>query len=155
MRRSSSEYLSDAQVVRLEKRRKSLNLTRDKLLQKFDRALRNTGCAYDDITAAKMRLDRVFNSRMRKPISEATKAALAQALDLTLEQFDQLISQKRRGPTEKASKGYTQASTVEGQDGGTLADQLRRSAETLKAHARELDTLARTLVVNKRRRTKP
>jgi hypothetical protein len=141
MRRSISELLSDAQVARLEKRRKELNLTRDELLQRFDRALRATGCVYDDVGAAKMRLDRVFNSRMRKPISERTKAALAHALDLTLVQFEQTISGKEQ-TTTIATKAL---SKIRGHESHALVDEMRTHAAELKSHARRLETLARTL----------
>lgn len=137
MRRSTSEYLSDAQVVRFEKRRKALNLTRDELLERFDRALRAAGGVYD-MAAAKMRLDRVFNSRMRRPISERTKAALAAALDLTLEEFDDLIAIKGK-QTAKASR-----KTRSG-DSSALANEMRTHAVELKSHARRLESLARTL----------
>ena len=82
MRRSFSQLLSDAQISRLETRRKILGLTRAALLNRFEEALQREGCVHT-FASARMRLDRVLNPRLRRPTSEATLIALAAALDWT------------------------------------------------------------------------
>jgi thiamine pyrophosphate-dependent acetolactate synthase large subunit-like protein len=111
IRRSSCEKLSDAQVAKIEARRRTLNLTREKLLERFDQFLKEAGFVYDGLGAAKMRLDRVLNPRMRRPISESTKVALAQALGWTIAQFEKALSgnarqfaKRERGRRENISK---------------------------------------------------
>jgi hypothetical protein len=114
------------------------------MLQRFDRALRAAGSVYDS-GAAKMRLDRVFNPRMRKPISESTKAALACALDMTLDQFDQLISAERKTPVTNLRKAPTAGLLIRGRRDDGVAEELRERAAELKSHARKLESLARKL----------
>jgi len=97
MRRANCKKLSNAQVARLEERQKALGLTQPELLARFDAALKNAGCVYDGIGAAKMRLDRVFNPRMRRGISEGTKAAVAHALGWNVPEFEAAISEKKDG----------------------------------------------------------
>lgn len=80
---SLSRNLNDAQIKRLELRRKILGLTRADLLHRFEEALRRQGCVHT-LGAARMPLDRVFNPRLRRPTSEATLVALASALEWTL-----------------------------------------------------------------------
>lgn len=88
MHRSSRGLrLSNAQVAELESRRKVLGLTRATLLHKFEEALKKCGCIHTD-EAVKMRLDRVFNPRMRRPMSEETEGALAAALDWSIPQLE-------------------------------------------------------------------
>ena len=84
---SSGTILSASQVARLEKRRKELRLTRAKFVEKFDSAAKAAGCI-TTVWALRMRLDRVFNPKMRRPLSEPTKVALAQALDWTDAEFE-------------------------------------------------------------------
>lgn len=94
MRHSSSEILSDAQVALIERRRKTLGVTCGALLERFERALKTAGYVHTE-AAAKMRLDRILNPRMRRPMSEPTKAALAQALDWTVPEFEAAIGKKK------------------------------------------------------------
>lgn len=90
MRHSLSQILSDAQVDRLEVRRKLLGLTRAGLLSRFEEALQREGCVHT-LGAAKMRLDRVLNPRLRRPASEATLLALARTLDWTLPELESAL----------------------------------------------------------------
>lgn len=90
MRHTSCQRLSDAQVAQLEAHRKTLGLTQRALLQKFEEALNKDGCIHTP-AAGKMRLDRVFNRRMRRPMSEDTKSALAAALDWSVPQLESAI----------------------------------------------------------------
>jgi hypothetical protein len=80
---SLSQNLTDAQIQQLELRRKMLGRTRTDLLHRFEEALRGQGCVHT-LAAARMRLDRVLNPRLRRPTSEATLIALASALGWTL-----------------------------------------------------------------------
>ena len=90
MRRSSCEPLTDNGVARLEARRHELNLTKPELLARFEKALRDHGIMLTT-ASAKMRLDRVFNPRMRRPISEPTKMALASALDWSFAEIQEAL----------------------------------------------------------------
>ena len=132
MRHSGCQKLSDAQVARLETRRQALGLTREKLLEKFDHGLKGTGYVYDGIAAAKMRLDRVFNRRMRRPISESTKTALAHALDWTIPQLEKAIRVKSDGL--KGKKGRRQGNEISeiARDLGDVARRLEAIARKLK-----------------------
>ncbi len=95
MRQSHCEMLSDLQVAQIELRRKALGLTTSVLLQRFAAALKTSGCN-QTISSAKMRLDRVINPRMRRPISDETKNALARALDWDFQEFDTKVVAARR-----------------------------------------------------------
>src|SRR5947207_3397133 len=90
MRTSKCQVLSDGQVERLEIRRQNLGLTRAELLDRFETALKSSGCVHTE-EAAKMRLERVFNPRIRRPVSECTKLALATALHWNFAQFQRAI----------------------------------------------------------------
>ena|ERR1051325_1226915 len=91
MRWGAPELLSDLQVERIKDRQKELGLTSEEFFNRFKNALTDlTGPVQSD-SAVKMRLDRVFYSRMRRPLSEKTKLALARALDLTLLGFEEMI----------------------------------------------------------------
>jgi hypothetical protein len=96
MRRSNCDKLSDVQITQLEERRRILGLTQAALREKFDCALKATGCVLND-GALKARFNRVFNRRMRRPITEENKIALARALDWTVSQFDDEMRNKRGG----------------------------------------------------------
>ena len=92
MRWSTPELLSDAQVARIQRRQKERGLTSDQFLGRFKEALKEiTGVVQSD-SAVRMRLDRVFYSRMRRPLSETTKLALAKTLGWTLPEFDEAIA---------------------------------------------------------------
>lgn len=93
MRRSLSQKLSTAQVERINARRKSLALTREQLLEKFSGALKCVTGQVQSTAAAKMRLDRIFNDKMRCPLTDTTKAALAHALDWSVAEFEDAISE--------------------------------------------------------------
>ena len=90
MRHSYSQKLSDAQVVRLETRRKMLGLSRAGLLVRFEESLQREGCVHT-LASAKMRLDRVLNPRLRRPVSEGTLLALAEALDWSLLELESAL----------------------------------------------------------------
>jgi hypothetical protein len=83
MRHTHSQTLSDAQVAQLQERRKRLGLSPGALLHKFEAALQREGCVHS-LASAKMRLDRVLNPYLRRPVTEATLAALAAGLSWTL-----------------------------------------------------------------------
>lgn len=89
-RHSRSVMLTDDQIARLERRRLLLGLTPHALLQRFDEKLRADGCIHTP-GAAKMRLDRVLNPAMRRPVTEATKLALAAALDWSGPQMEKAL----------------------------------------------------------------
>jgi len=56
-------------------------------------------------SAVKMRLDRVFYSRMRRPLSDTTKLALAQTLGWTLLEFEDAIAAENGDrPRERRSR---------------------------------------------------
>jgi hypothetical protein len=90
MRHSHSQTLSGAQVARLEYRRKALGYSRRALLLRFEKALQRDGYVHS-LASAKMRLDRVVNPYLRRPVSEATLLALAAALDWTLPELEAAI----------------------------------------------------------------
>lgn len=136
MRNSDTELLSQRQVTQLEKRRKSLGLTRTVVLERFARALKAAGWIHTQ-AAAKMRLDRVFNPRMRRPTSEATKAALACALDWTLSELESAIQVKGRHPEERARGSLLSSSALK-----SVARDLIVTARKLEAGARKLESLA-------------
>lgn len=94
MRWSAPEpkLLSDAQVARIQRRQKKLGLTSAQLLGRFKEALKEDKEVVQSHAAAKMRLDRVFYSRMRRRISDTTKVALARALEWTVLEFDEAIA---------------------------------------------------------------
>lgn len=58
-------------------------------------------------SAVKMRLDRVFYSRMRRPLSETTKLALARTLGWTLLEFEEAIAGRNGDRT--TSTGYSKS----------------------------------------------
>src|SRR5436190_21477918 len=90
-RSSRGLRLSNAQVALLESRRKTLGLTRMMLLHRFEETLKKGGCIHTD-KAVEMRLNRIFNRRMRRPMSEETEMALAAALDWSVPEFESAIS---------------------------------------------------------------
>src|SRR6476469_1226913 len=92
MRWSAPELLSDAQVARIQRRKKECGLTSDQFLERFKEALKEVTGVVQSNSAVKMRLDRVFYSRMRRPLSETTKLALAQTLGWTLVEFEDAIA---------------------------------------------------------------
>jgi hypothetical protein len=94
MRWGTPELLSDAQVARIKDRQKELGLTSEQFFQRFKDALKELKGAVHSDSAVKMRLDRIFYSRMRCPTSEATKLALARTLDWTLLGFEKAIDEK-------------------------------------------------------------
>lgn len=95
MRWGTPELLSDAQVARIKDRQKELGLTTEQFFQRFKEALKELTGAVQSDSAVKMRLDRIFYSRMRCPMSETTKLALARTLDWTLLGFEKAIAEKR------------------------------------------------------------
>jgi hypothetical protein len=88
------ELLSDAQVARIQRRQKQIGLTNHQLLERFKDALKKETGGVQSHSAAKMRLDRIFYPRMRRPTSETTKLALARALGWTLLQLEKAIAEK-------------------------------------------------------------
>jgi hypothetical protein len=52
-----------------------------------------------------MRVDRVFYPRMRCPISETTKVALAQALEWTLLEFEKAIGMENGARKMRSGNG--------------------------------------------------
>ena len=94
MRWRSPELLSDTQVARIQRRQQELGLTNAQLLERFKQALKEDSGVVQSHGAAKMRLDRIFYSRMRLPTTETTKVALARALDWTLLELGKAIASK-------------------------------------------------------------
>jgi hypothetical protein len=92
MRWGTPELLSDAQVARIKDRQKELGLTSEQFFQRFKDALKELKGVQSD-SAVKMRLDRVFYTRMRCPTSETTKQALARALDWSLLDLQKAIAE--------------------------------------------------------------
>jgi hypothetical protein len=106
MRWSAPELLSDAQVARIQRRKKECGLTSDQFLGRFKDALKEATGVVQSNSAVKMRLDRVFYSRMRRPLSDPTKLALAQALGWTLLEFEDAVSgENSDGPEERPPRG--------------------------------------------------
>ena len=97
MRWRSPELLSDAQVARIQRRQKERGLTNHQLLERFKEALKEETGFVQSNGAAKMRLDRIFYSRMRRSTTETTKVALARALEWTLLDFEKAIAGKNNG----------------------------------------------------------
>jgi hypothetical protein len=149
MRDSHSELLSHLQVAQLETRRKSQGLTRAMLLDRFEEALKEAGCVHT-AAAAKMRLDRVFNPRMRRPISESTKAALACALGWNLRQLENALA---LGCDQPQNGGEIMPDDDSRSAIEYLARDLMMTARTLQANARKLESLAAKN--RKRARNKP
>lgn len=118
--------LSNPQVARIHRRRKALGLTMPDLLARFADALRRAGSVHTT-AAAKMRLDRVLNPRMRKPVSEETKRALARALEWTLEELEQSVEGER------------------GRRSPQRHQELREVARALRSQAERLASLASRL----------
>lgn len=138
MRRSSCQSISDAQVARLESRQKALGLTRATLLLRFEEALKRSGSVHTE-AAAKMRLDRVLNRRMRRPMSEGTKSALAQALDWTIPQLERAIRVCSDDVRKKrAIQGRRPVGAILG-----IARDLNDVARRLQRVAQKLNKLAR------------
>ena len=94
MRWGTPELLSDAQVARIQRRQKELGLTSDQFLERFKEALKEKTGVVQSHSAVKMRLDRIFYSRMRRPLSETTKLALAHTLGWTLLELEEAIAEK-------------------------------------------------------------
>jgi len=111
MRHSHSQTLSDARVARLEDRRKTLGLSRRALLLRFEEALQRDGYVHS-LASAKMRLDRVVNPYLRRPVSEATLLALASALDWTLPELEGAI-QPVKNNAGNATAGFAERSWLE------------------------------------------
>jgi hypothetical protein len=61
------------------------------------KASRLQGHVVQSHSDVKMRLDRVFYSRMRRPTTETTKVALARALEWTLLELEKAIAEKNNG----------------------------------------------------------
>jgi hypothetical protein len=138
MRDSRSESLSDLQVAQLERRRIGLSLTRPMLLERFAQALKEAGCVHT-AAAAKMRLDRIFNPRMRRPVSESTKAALATALEWNLRQLETALAPR---PGQPHNGSDIMPDTASRSAMRHLARDLMMTARTLQASARKLESLA-------------
>ena len=96
MRWSTPELLSDAQVARIQRRKKECGLTSEQFLGRFKEALKEITGVVQSHSAVKMRLDRVFYSRMRRPLSDTTKLALAHTLGWTLLEFEEAIAGENR-----------------------------------------------------------
>jgi hypothetical protein len=92
MRWGTPELLSDLQVERIKDRQKELGLTSKEFFDRFKSALTELNGPVQSDAAVKMRLDRVFYKKMRRPTTETTKLALARALDLTLVGFEETIA---------------------------------------------------------------
>jgi hypothetical protein len=126
-------------VAELESRRKTLGLTRAMLLHRFEEALRKAGCIHTD-EAVKMRLNRIFNRRMRRPLSEETQAALAAALDWSIPELESAIG--------VGFEGAPQIRPVNGQISGKILAQISRD---LADASIRLQNIARTLQTSLRR----
>jgi hypothetical protein len=126
MRHTNAENLSDAQVARLEARRKALGLTRAALLRKFEEALKKDGCIHTE-AAAKMRLDRVLNPRLRRAISEETKVALAVALDWKIAEFESAIGNRVDGLGAESD-----GRKIRGRVGSQVCQELAHIAQQLQ-----------------------
>ena len=94
MRWGTPELLSDVQVARIQRRQKQIGLTNHQLLERFTIALKEETGVVQSNGAVKMRLDRVFYSRMR---TTTTKLALARALGWTLLELEEAIAEKNNG----------------------------------------------------------
>jgi hypothetical protein len=105
MRWGTPELLSDAQVDRIKDRQKELALTNEQLMERFKAALKASPKGIHSDKAAQMRLDRIFYSRMRCPISETTKLALARALDWTLLDFQNAIAMENGARKMRSGNG--------------------------------------------------
>ena len=90
---SSCELLTDNGVARLEKRRRQLELTKAEFRLRVDEVLAARGLHHSR-RATRMRLDRVFLPRMRRPISELTRIVLASALEWRLDQLEAALRGK-------------------------------------------------------------
>jgi hypothetical protein len=132
-RHSNCLRLSDTHVARLEAHRKALGLTRRALLQKFEEALKKNGCIHTK-AAAKMRLDRILNRRMRRPMSEETKASLAAAFECSIPQLETVMGVSL-GSILKTS---TQVS-------GHAARELKRDFAAIKLRLRVIEKRVRAL----------
>jgi hypothetical protein len=97
MRWGTPELLSDAQVARIQRRQKEIGLTSAQFLGRFKEALKEETGVVQSHSAVKMRLDRIFYSRMRRPMSETTKLALARTLEWTLLELEKAIMDKNSG----------------------------------------------------------
>ncbi len=128
MRRSTHQKLSNEQVRRIERRRQELGLTRAGFLYKFEEALRALGCVHT-IEAAKMRLDRVLNPRMRRPTTDDTKMALAAALGWNVAQFDSAIGILAEPPPNSERSPVNVLGKTAQDIVGELADLSRRLQE--------------------------
>ena len=94
MRWSTPELLSDAQVAAIQRRKKDCGLTSEQFVGRFKEALKEITGVVQSHAAVKMRLDRVFYSRMRRRLSDTTKLALARTLEWSLLDFDKAIAGK-------------------------------------------------------------
>jgi hypothetical protein len=84
---------------------KQIGLTNHQLLERFTVALKEETGVVQSNGAVKMRLDRVFYSRMRR---NTTRVALARALDWTLLEFEKAIAQKNNGSRKRRRRGQAQ-----------------------------------------------
>ena len=134
MRRSGCEKITPKQVAQLIARQKDLGLTRLQLIDRFAAALKDCGAVHSP-SAAKMRFDRVFNPRMRRPMSDSTKCALARALNWSINDF------------EKVLQGNGASSDGSGSNVSDLVATLRANARKLQEDARKLESL----MIKKRR----
>ena len=108
MRWGTPELLSDAQVARIQRQQKKLGLTSDQFLERFKEALKEKTGVVQSHSAVKMRLDRIFYSRMRRPLSETTKLALAHTLGGTLREFEKAIAGKNNSRRKGRRRGQAQ-----------------------------------------------
>ena len=104
MRWGTPELLSDAQVARIKDRQKELGLTTEQFSERFKEELKELKGVVQSDSAVKMRLDRIFYSRMRCPVSETTKLALARTLGWTLLEFEKAIAEKDAGKIRRRRK---------------------------------------------------
>lgn len=147
MRHSYSEVLSNAAVAKIDLRRRDLNLTRSDLLLRFTDALTSAHGSRAD-GSAKMRLNRVLNPRLRRPLSESTKAALARSLEWTLDEFDEhALERGRRAASSseprighEAAGDYELSCTVQQLE--SAAKALSDTTERLTAIVQQLATRA-------------
>ena len=133
-RHSICQKLSDAHVAELDARRRALNLSPEQLLDGVAQALRSAGYNHSE-SAVKKRLDRVFNPRMRRPISESTKSALAHALEWTIPQLEGAIrvsSDEVRKKRAARGKGSVAGISEIARDLDDVARRLARVARKLR-----------------------
>lgn len=95
-----SAKLTAEQITLIERRRKSLGLTREKFLAKFTSSLNAVTGIATSASTVKMRLDRALNAKMSCPVSDTTKVALARALDWSVNEFERVIGVNATHPIQ-------------------------------------------------------